>query len=292
MTTSPVSVRVDDAPRSPAPPPAPAEPAPPNGETPPLTLSPATCCVCGDEASEPTAVTEDFDFRTSPDTFLAQQCGGCGSVYLSLVPSEQSAAQTYPAAYRPPRTTRWSSAFEAGARTFEPGLPVRSSRLLDAAREREQYDHAILALTLEHAPDPAEVLTAVRAVLRPGARAVVVLHNLRSPAFALFKGRHWGGYDVPRQRRILSAEGLGRLAAHAGLEVAGLSTVAAADPWTRSLRRLCQDWHAPTWLANRFGDGALASTAFFGALDSLLSLLGRGALLVATLRRPEREPLP
>jgi hypothetical protein len=237
-------------------------------------------------------VTEDFDFHTSPDTFLALQCAGCGSVYLSLVPGEESAAQIYPARYSPPRAARRRPTAEAGARAFEPGLPVPSGCLQDAAREREQYDRATLALTLEHAPDPGEVLAAVHAMLRPGARATVVLHNLGSPAFALFKGRHWGGYDVPRQRRILSADGLRRLAARAGLEVVGLSTVAAADPWTRSLRRLCQDWDGPAWLANRFGDGALASTAFFGALDSLLRRLGRGALLVATLRRPERVPPP
>jgi hypothetical protein len=235
-------------------------------------------------------VTEDFDFRTSADTFLVLECRGCGSLYLNLVPDE-SAARIYPAEYRPALASRWGDPAKPSARVLNLGLPTGTGRTADAGREREQYDHAVLALTLEHAHDPAEVLAAVHDGLRPGAGAVVVLHNLRSPAFGLFKGRHWGGYDVPRQRRVLSVEGLKRLAAGTGLEVAGLSTVAAAEPWTRSLRRLCRDWQAPAWLADRFGDGATASAALFGALDSLLRVVDRGALLVAILRRPEHRPL-
>jgi SAM-dependent methyltransferase len=180
-------------------------------------------------------------------------------------------------------------AIEAGV--LDLGVPAPTGDIRDAAAAAP-YDQAVLVLTLEHAPHPAELLAAVRDALRPGARAVVVLNNLGSPAFGLFKGRHWGGYDVPRQRRLLSVEGLRHLAAGAGLEVDSVSTAAAAEPWTRSLRRLCQDWQAPAWLADRFGDGAVGSAALFGALDALLRLLGRGALLVVTLRRPERRPSP
>ena len=269
----------------------PAEPPPHTGDAPTLHLVPATCCVCGDEPSEPVAVTEDFDLRTSPDTFLALKCQGCGSVFLSLVPGDDSAAQIYPAAYRPCSASRLIGATEQGASVLSLGVTVPAGRI-GALESGEGYDYAVLDLTLEHVPDPTTVLTAVRDALRPGARAVVILHNLEAPAFRFFQGRHWGGYDAPRQRRVLSVQGLRRLAAVAGLEVDGQSTGAASEPWSRSMRRLCQDWQAPAWLADRFGDRAVVSSALFSALEAVLCRLGRGALMVATVRRPERRAAP
>jgi hypothetical protein len=265
------------------------QPVAPGASPLPLALSPTLCPVCGDRASEPAAVTKDFDFATSPDTFLVLKCVGCGSIYLSLVPTDEEAARIYPAVYLEQRPGRWRGSPEEGARILDLGVPVRRSRLEEVARGGEQYDLARLDLTLEHIPDPAATLEAVRFALRPGARAVLILNNLRSPAFSLFGGRHWGGYDAPRQRRVLTVDGLLRLAEGAGLELTGLSTVASANPWRQSMRRLCQDWGAPAWLARRFDNRARASTALFGGLDSLFRLLGRGALLVATLRRPARR---
>jgi hypothetical protein len=236
-------------------------------------------------------VTEDFDLRTSPDTFLALKCRGCGSVFLSLVPGDDSAAQIYPAEYRPFPASRLIGSTEQGARVLSLGVTVPAGRI-GALESGEGYDYAVLDLTLEHVPEPTTVLTAVRDALRPGARAVVVLHNLGSPAFRFFKGRHWGGYDPPRQRRVLSVQGLRRLATIAGLEMDGLASGAASAPWNRSMRRLCQDWQTPAWLADRFGDRAVVSSALFTALEAVLRWFGRGALMVAMLRRPERRPAP
>jgi hypothetical protein len=36
-----------------------------------LALVGVPCCVCGVDAGEPIAVGEDFEYRTSPDTFQA-----------------------------------------------------------------------------------------------------------------------------------------------------------------------------------------------------------------------------
>jgi hypothetical protein len=268
-----------------------ADPQPDTGKTPTLHLVPATCCACGDEPSEPVAITEDFDLRTSSDTFLALQCLGCGSVFLSLVPGDDSAARVYPAEYRLIQAPRLIGAPEPGTSVLSLGVRVPAGRF-GAPGSEGTYDYAVLNLTLEHVAEPTAVLAAVRDALRPGARAVVILHNLGSPAFRFFKGRHWGGYDAPRQRRVLSVQGLKRLADGAGLEMESLSTVAASGPWDRSMRRWCQDWRAPVWLADRFGDRAVLSPALFTALDAVLRLRGRAALMVATLRRPERRAAP
>ena len=51
-----------------------------------LSLVPARCCLCEDDDAEPVAVGEDFEYRTSPDSFLAMRCRGCGLIYLILAP--------------------------------------------------------------------------------------------------------------------------------------------------------------------------------------------------------------
>ena len=46
----------------------------------PLQLVHALCCVCEDDNAEPCAVGEDFEYRTSPDTFVAMRCKDCGLI--------------------------------------------------------------------------------------------------------------------------------------------------------------------------------------------------------------------
>jgi SAM-dependent methyltransferase len=190
-----------------------------------------------------------------------------------MVADEDAADQIYPPAYG------------------ERGRDQRT-RIEEVARQAAPCDVMRLDLTLEHAPDPAALLRAVRSALRPGGTVVLTLNNLRSPGFHLFKGRHWGGYDPPRQRRLYTAEGLSRLAAAAGLELTGLASAASGQTWVRSLRRLCQDWEAPSRLTRGFSARARVFPALFGVLDGFLRILGRGGLLVVTLRRPEGEPVP
>jgi hypothetical protein len=245
---------------------------------------PTASCVCGEQVAEPVAVTEDFDHRTSADTYLVLQCGACGSLRLSLVPEVESTARIYPDGYASPAAARAKIDPAPGTGVLDLSAPLRRETIEKADRQPLQYEHAVLAWTLEHVPDPVATLSAVATILQPGGPIRILLHNLRSPTISLFKGRHWGGYDAPRQRRVLSVEGVRHLASRAGLEVTEVSTRATADVWTRSLRRLCADWHAPTWLGNRFAMGGLAS-AMLGTLDALLRPLGRSSLLLVTLRR-------
>ena len=66
----------------------------------PLPLTPGACCVCGNGApADPVAVGEDFEYRTSPDRFLAVRCRVCGLVYLDPRPSVTAFARIYPPTY-------------------------------------------------------------------------------------------------------------------------------------------------------------------------------------------------
>lgn len=64
-----------------------------------LDLTHVTCCVCDTDDALPVGVGEDFEYRTSADTFLAMQCGSCGLVYLNPRPAASEFERIYPANY-------------------------------------------------------------------------------------------------------------------------------------------------------------------------------------------------
>lgn len=95
--------------------------------TQPLSLVAVKCCICDVDDAEPIAVGEDFEYRTSPDTFLAMQCRCCGLVYLNPRPAITELDQIYPADYH---------AFEFSAERY--GLVYRVRRKLEARRLRSR----------------------------------------------------------------------------------------------------------------------------------------------------------
>lgn len=254
-----------------------------------LPVVPAFCAVCGDQPSEPAAMTEDFEFRTSSDAFLALRCQSCGSVFLSMVPADEALPRIYPREYFAAHAAPWRDAPARGSRVLDLGPSVGADHVRRLAQEAGTYDLARLDLTLECATDPLALLQAVRAALRPGGQVVVRLNNLRSAAFDRFGGRHWGGYDTPRQRRVLSSDGLARLAQAAALELVSTTALPAGELWVRSLHHWCADWRAPDWIAARFGGSARLSLMLFRLVEAGLRSRGRSALLIATLGRPASE---
>ncbi len=65
----------------------------------PLKLTHVACCVCETDDAMPVGVGEDFEYRTSADTFLAMQCNSCGLVYLNPRPAVSEFERIYPENY-------------------------------------------------------------------------------------------------------------------------------------------------------------------------------------------------
>lgn len=89
----------------------------------PLRLEPHGCAVCGRTDGQPVGLGEDFEYRTSPDTFLALRCQSCGLVYLDPRPAESEMSRIYPDDYH---------AFDFNAETF--GLVYRIRGKLESRR--------------------------------------------------------------------------------------------------------------------------------------------------------------
>jgi SAM-dependent methyltransferase len=306
----------------------------------------ARCCVCDVDNAEPVGFGADFEYRTSPDTFTAMRCRGCGLVYLDPRPAANELPRIYPPEYHAfdfsaerygfvyavrrrleaRRALQWCRGLSEDARVLDvgcgdgfhlrllrdfgrPGWSLEgvdsSERAVRAARQAgfavhhgdvqelglpgASYDLVLLIATVEHVGDPAGVLGAVRELLRPGGRVVIVTDNTATLDFRLSGRRYWGGYHFPRHWNLFSAVTLRALARKVGLEVDTLSTVVSPVNWVYSIRNALDDRGAPRWLVNRFTLKSPVSLAIFTAFDALQQLAGGGALLRAVLRRPPGE---
>jgi len=309
----------------------------------PLDLKPARCCICDLDDAEPVAVGEDFEYHTSPDSFLAVRCIRCGLIYLSLRPEDHELSRIYPPSYHAfdfsaeryglaYKIRRWlearrllascrglsdrarildvgcgdgfhlsllkesgkpgwqlegidpsAAAVLAGARK---GLAIHLGRVQDVDLAPESYDLALLISTVEHVDDPPGMLSAVKSLLRPGGKVLIVTDNTCTPDFRLFGDRHWGGFHFPRHWNLFSPDTLRALATKAGLEVESLKTIVSPVNWVYSVRNTLVDHGAPRWLYERFSLKSTVSLTFFTLVDLLYSWAGRGALLHAVFKRP------
>lgn len=64
-----------------------------------ILLEPALCCLCGIEDVDPIGVGEDFEHRTSRDSFLVVRCRRCRIIFLNPRPASSTIKQIYPNDY-------------------------------------------------------------------------------------------------------------------------------------------------------------------------------------------------
>lgn len=65
----------------------------------PLAVQHVACCLCGTADGAAVGVGEDFEYRTTDQTFLAVRCPSCGLVYLDPRPAPTELARIYPDDY-------------------------------------------------------------------------------------------------------------------------------------------------------------------------------------------------
>jgi SAM-dependent methyltransferase len=97
------------------------------------------------------------------------------------------------------------------------GLPI--SHQLKTADLEGSLDVVTMWDVIEHLHQPAETLTMVRQLLKPGGWLIVSTPNPASLDARLFRG-HWKGLDVPRHTVVLDKRAMRRLLADSGFRLA------------------------------------------------------------------------
>ena len=144
-----------------------------------------------------------------------------------------------------------------------------------------------MIMTIEHVENPAAVLKAVFRLLKKGGRVVIVTDNTGSVDFTFFKKRHWGGYHFPRHWNLFNKTALSKLAVSQGFEVTEIKTIVSPVNWVYSIHNTLADWKWPAWITNRFTLKSTVSLSAFTLVDMVLQKTGKGAVLQATLTKPD-----
>ncbi len=165
-------------------------------------------------------------------------------------------------------------------------LKVHLGSIEELDLPENSFDLAFMIQTVEHLEKPVEILAAVRDVLKPGGRLVIVTDNTDALDFRLFKNGYWGGYHFPRHWNLFNRKSLRRLAEKVGFEAIEIKTIVSPVNWVYSIHNALVDWNAPRFLINRFTLKSTASLSAFTSLDIVLQKFGRGALLRAILQKP------
>lgn len=169
----------------------------------------------------------------------------------------------------------------------ESGLTVHLGSVETMNLAEETYDLVFMIQTIEHVEKPAEVLRAIHRLLRKGGHLVIVTDNTDSVDFGLFKHHYWGGYHFPRHWNLFNPKSLKKLAEKTGFEVEDLSTIVSPVNWVYSIHNSLVGKKKPQWLIDRFTLKSTGSLFVFTMLDFVLQKFGRGALLQATLKKPD-----
>lgn len=167
------------------------------------------------------------------------------------------------------------------------GIEVHLGTVETLELEENGYDFAFMVQTIEHVAQPEKVLSAILKILKPGGKLTIVTDNTDSIDFGLFKNGYWGGYHFPRHWNLFNGRSLRTLTEKCGFSVAEMTTQVSPVNWVYSIHNGLVDLNAPKFLVNRFTLRSPVSLSAFTSLDILLQKLGRGALMRATLEKPE-----
>jgi len=120
------------------------------------------------------------------------------------------------------------------------GLTIREGTLPGTTLPEASYDVVTMWHVLEHVPSPKATLEAVRRLLRPGGRVMVIGPRLDSLGARWF-GPYWYGVELPRHLTHFTKATLRRHIEAAGLEVERMTSLRRPTFVRRSMALMAKD---------------------------------------------------
>lgn len=175
---------------------------------------------------------------------------------------------------------------QAVDRALGSGFRVHLGTVGEVNLPLEHYDLILLIMTLEHLERPDQVLSAIYKLLKNGGRVVIVTDNTDTVDFKFFRKCYWGGYHFPRHLNLFDRHSVSKLAEKVGFDVDHLTTIVSPVNWIYSIHNRMVARNSPKWLINFFTLRSPIALGIFTILDFILQKFGKGAVLQATLRKP------
>lgn len=119
----------------------------------------------------------------------------------------------------------------AGLRCVTGNVETDVSSLRDGG-----HDVIIMWQLIEHLRDPREALRLVLRKLSPGGVLVIDTPNRGGWDYWLFRGRHWGGYHIPRHFHLFTLESLAQVLRESGYEIERQGCTPSIAFWIISFR--------------------------------------------------------
>jgi 2-polyprenyl-3-methyl-5-hydroxy-6-metoxy-1,4-benzoquinol methylase len=104
---------------------------------------------------------------------------------------------------------------QAADRARALGIPVHTGGVHELVKAGRQFEAVTVSHVIEHVHDPAALVQAARALLKPGGHFWIETPNARAYGHQVF-GRHWRGLEPPRHLQLFTPEALGTLLLRAG----------------------------------------------------------------------------
>jgi SAM-dependent methyltransferase len=160
----------------------------------------------------------------------------------------------------------------------EAGLTIHEGTLPGVALPDESFDVVTMWQALEHVPSPKATLEAVREVLRPSGRLLVVVPRLDSLEARWF-GSCWFGLELPRHLTHFTEATLRRHVEAAGFGVEACRSFRRPAILRRSFAQLADQAGRPLYrrlAASRLVAGAMSGLALVAGRTGQFMLLARG----------------
>jgi 2-polyprenyl-3-methyl-5-hydroxy-6-metoxy-1,4-benzoquinol methylase len=120
------------------------------------------------------------------------------------------------------------------SRLHQAGVKTFTGNISELAKTNIKFNLVRLQHVFEHVPDPAGFLHNLNNILQPGGRIVVVVPNLMSLSFKLFK-LHYAHLAIPHHLFHYPPQSLGRLFMKSGYSVEAIKTLGQSSIFLSSL---------------------------------------------------------